>query len=132
MASNDQPAKRTKINNMNETVEDVLNRKYPAKAHAQKVVECLRRRNRQESDVGGVIYLEGQKTKMIEDSDQELHFRYLHSSQCWSQYSITYVHTYMYAYFGGPSSCMLELWVSCPPVLYQFSVYIISLLSYKY
>ncbi|KAI9883298.1 MAG: hypothetical protein M1823_004941 [Watsoniomyces obsoletus] len=73
MDSNHQPAKRTKFSNMDE---EILNEIYPAKVHAKKVVEYLRRRHGQDSDnINGVIYLEGQKTKMIEDSDQEQHFR---------------------------------------------------------
>ncbi|TVY46977.1 putative Xaa-Pro aminopeptidase, partial [Lachnellula occidentalis] len=50
----------------------VLKRKYPAKEHARKVVEYLRKKN---PDINGVIYLEGQKTKMIEDNDGEAPFR---------------------------------------------------------
>jgi len=46
--------------------------KYPAKAHAKKVADHIR----QHGDLGrGVIYLEAQKTRMIEDDDQAAHFR---------------------------------------------------------
>ena len=53
--------------------ETVLKGKYPAKEHARKVVEYLRKKN---PDVNGVLYLEGQKTKMIEDNDGEAPFRF--------------------------------------------------------
>jgi Xaa-Pro dipeptidase len=46
--------------------------KYPAKAHARRVAVALR--NLGQGDAG-VIYLEGQKTRMIEDSDEEMPFR---------------------------------------------------------
>jgi hypothetical protein len=59
--------------------EATLKGKYPAKAHARKVVEYMRSKNK---DVTGVLYLEGQKTKMIEDNDGEAPFRYA------SQYTI--------------------------------------------
>ncbi|GAB7354293.1 hypothetical protein MBLNU459_g4815t1 [Dothideomycetes sp. NU459] len=46
--------------------------KYPAKAHAKRVADYIRR-NGGPSD--GIIYLESQKTKMVEDDDQSVHFR---------------------------------------------------------
>lgn len=52
--------------------EAVLKGKYPAKAHAKKVVEYLKKNN---SELKGTLYLEGQKTRMIEDNDGEAHFR---------------------------------------------------------
>ena len=57
--------------------EEMLTGKYPAKAHAANVVAYLRR---QESNINGVIYLEGQKTRMIEDNDEAMLFRYGPSS----------------------------------------------------
>lgn len=53
--------------------DDVLKGKYPAKEHARRVVEVIRS---SQPDVSGVLYLEGQKTKMIEDNDSEEQFRY--------------------------------------------------------
>ncbi|KAI9756311.1 MAG: hypothetical protein M4579_003903 [Chaenotheca gracillima] len=50
----------------------VLAGKYPAKAHAQKVVEYMKQ---QQSNVGGILYLEGQRTRMHEDNDQAQTFR---------------------------------------------------------
>lgn len=48
--------------------------KYPAKAHAKKVAEYLIFNN---SAAGsGTIYIEGQKTRLLEDSDQDQPFRY--------------------------------------------------------
>ena len=52
--------------------EDVLKGKYPAKAHAKRVVEYMKKQN---PAVTGVLYLEGQKTRMIEDNDGEMPFR---------------------------------------------------------
>jgi len=52
----------------------ILKAKYPAKAHAKKVVEYLKSNN---AGLEGVLYLEGQKTRMIEDNDGEAHFRYV-------------------------------------------------------
>ena len=54
-------------------VEQVLAGKYPAKSHAKRVVEWMRSQN---TKINGVLYLEGQKTRMIEDNDGEMHFRY--------------------------------------------------------
>ena len=56
------------------SLESVLSKKYPAKEHAKRVAAEL-----QKSNVGasGVIYLEGQKTRMIEDNDEPQPFRYL-------------------------------------------------------
>ena len=49
-----------------------LKAKYPAKAHCQRVAKFL-------TDAGfsrdGVIYLEAQKTRVVEDDDQAMHFR---------------------------------------------------------
>ncbi|KAG4425635.1 hypothetical protein IFR04_001332 [Cadophora malorum] len=53
-------------------VATVLAGKYPAKAHAKAVVKWMRQKN---PNVTGVLYLEGQKTRMIEDNDSEAPFR---------------------------------------------------------
>jgi hypothetical protein len=45
------------------TTEDVIKGKYPAKAHAKKVVEYIKSKG---GDITGTLYLEGQKTRMIE------------------------------------------------------------------
>ena len=52
--------------------EEIMKDKYPAKEHARRTVEALRAKL---PDATGVLYLEGQKTKMIEDNDGEEHFR---------------------------------------------------------
>ncbi|KZZ88390.1 xaa-Pro aminopeptidase [Ascosphaera apis ARSEF 7405] len=54
------------------TNDQILEAKYPAKAHARKVAAKLK-----EDGCGdaGVIYLEGQKTHMVEDNDEAMHFR---------------------------------------------------------
>ena len=55
-----------------ENFEDVLKGKYPAKAHAKKVVQLLREKN---PDANGVLYLEGRMTEMQEDNDSPVPFR---------------------------------------------------------
>jgi Xaa-Pro dipeptidase len=54
------------------TVEAILKDKYPAKAHAKRVVDYIKKTN---PDATGVLYLEGQKTRMIEDNDEAAPFR---------------------------------------------------------
>ena len=49
-----------------------LKQKYPAKAHARRVSKFL---TDQGFSSDGVIYLEAQKTRMVEDDDQAEHFR---------------------------------------------------------
>lgn len=61
---------------MNEAEVDKIlkENKYPAKEHAKKVVEWIGK-NGGAVEEGGVIYLEGQKTRMMEDSDEAVGFR---------------------------------------------------------
>jgi Xaa-Pro dipeptidase len=54
------------------TVDAILAAKYPAKAHARRVAESIKARH----GGAGAIYLEAQKTRMIEDSDEAMPFRY--------------------------------------------------------
>lgn len=54
------------------SVDTILAAKYPAKAHARRVAESLRARH---GEVGA-IYLEAQKTRLIEDNDETMPFRY--------------------------------------------------------
>jgi hypothetical protein len=54
--------------------EATLAGKYPAKRHAQRVVEWMRKTNPEINE--GVLYLESQKTKMIEDNDEAQPFRF--------------------------------------------------------
>ncbi|KAJ5088123.1 hypothetical protein N7456_011739 [Penicillium angulare] len=53
------------------SVDAILATKYPAKAHARRVVEALQARH---GEVGA-IYLEAQKTRLIEDNDEPMPFR---------------------------------------------------------
>ncbi|KAH6712086.1 putative Xaa-Pro aminopeptidase pepP [Leptodontidium sp. 2 PMI_412] len=53
-------------------VDTILAGKYPAKAHARAVVKWMREKN---PNLTGLLYLEGQKTRMIEDNDSEAPFR---------------------------------------------------------
>ncbi|KAH0070157.1 hypothetical protein KCU66_g22757, partial [Aureobasidium melanogenum] len=46
--------------------------KYPAKAHARRVAEFIAENGGPKE---GIIYLEAQKTAMVEDDDQAAHFR---------------------------------------------------------
>ncbi|KAI9650343.1 hypothetical protein NHQ30_000356 [Ciborinia camelliae] len=58
--------------NMASITDEILKGKYPAKEHARKVVEYIKSK---EPNADGVLYLEGQKTVMIEDNDGEAPFR---------------------------------------------------------
>ena len=53
-------------------VDSILAGKYPAKAHARRVVEYIKK---SKPDAQGMLYLEGQKTRMIEDNDEAQPFR---------------------------------------------------------
>lgn len=53
------------------SVDTILAGKYPAKAHARRVAETLRARH----GVVGAIYLEAQRTRLIEDNDEAMPFR---------------------------------------------------------
>ena len=56
----------------NSIVDTTLERKYPAKSHCQRVAKYLTDRGLPHD---AVIYLEAQKTEMVEDDDQAKHFR---------------------------------------------------------
>ncbi|KAI5863316.1 peptidase M24, structural domain-containing protein [Durotheca rogersii] len=53
-------------------VETILRGKYPAKAHAKRVVEYIRSKI---PDATGVLYLEGRSDRLLEDSDEPIPFR---------------------------------------------------------
>ncbi|KAG8156458.1 hypothetical protein KVR01_013692 [Diaporthe batatas] len=53
--------------------EETLKGKYPGTLHAKRVTEYIQ--SKLPGATSGVIYLEGGKTRMIEDCDQEEHFR---------------------------------------------------------
>ncbi|CAJ2510283.1 Uu.00g061830.m01.CDS01 [Anthostomella pinea] len=53
-------------------VESVLKGKYPAKAHAERVVEYIRSKV---PGATGVLYVEGRADKLLEDSDEPVPFR---------------------------------------------------------
>ncbi|RCI14841.1 hypothetical protein L249_6704 [Ophiocordyceps polyrhachis-furcata BCC 54312] len=82
--------------------ETVLKAKYPAKAHARRVVELLRDAV---PEPGGVLYLEGRETKMQEDNDspepfrQRRHFYYLtgcNLADCRFAYDTTADHSILF------------------------------------
>ncbi len=50
----------------------VLKGKYPAKAHAKRVVDYIKERV---ADASGVLYLESRATKLLEDNDEAEPFR---------------------------------------------------------
>ena len=56
------------------TLDAILAGKYPAKAHARRVAGYLHERG---YGGPGVIYLEAQKTRLIEDNDEAMPFRYV-------------------------------------------------------
>ncbi|KAJ5888812.1 hypothetical protein N7495_008853 [Penicillium taxi] len=53
------------------SVDSILAGKYPAKAHARRVAESLQTQHGET----GAIYLEAQKSRLIEDSDEDMPFR---------------------------------------------------------
>ncbi|KAL4768927.1 putative Xaa-Pro aminopeptidase pepP [Aspergillus nidulans var. acristatus] len=53
------------------SLDGILADKYPAKAHARRVAEGLKALGHS----GGAIYLEAQKTRLIEDNDEPVPFR---------------------------------------------------------
>ncbi|KAI0128280.1 putative Xaa-Pro aminopeptidase [Xylariales sp. AK1849] len=53
-------------------VETVLKGKYPAKAHAKRVVDYIQNKA---PDATGILYLEGRADKLLEDSDEPVPFR---------------------------------------------------------
>ncbi|KAL4792912.1 putative Xaa-Pro aminopeptidase pepP [Aspergillus venezuelensis] len=53
------------------SLDNILANKYPAKAHARRVAEGLKALGHS----GGAIYLEAQKTRLIEDNDEPVPFR---------------------------------------------------------
>jgi hypothetical protein len=55
------------------TVDTILAGKYPAKAHARRVAESLQSHR---NGCPGIVYLEAQKTRLIEDNDEPVPFRY--------------------------------------------------------
>jgi hypothetical protein len=59
------------------TTDETLAGKYPAKNHAKRVGTYLRSHG---YTGDGVIYLEAQKTRLIEDNDEPVPFRYVNSS----------------------------------------------------
>ena len=64
------------------SLESILAGKYPAKAHARRVAQGLQSYG---NGRHGIIYLEAQKTRLIEDNDEAMPFRYweaLESSFC--------------------------------------------------
>lgn len=52
---------------------EILKGKYPAKAHAAKVASYLQSVN--PASASATIYLEGQKTRLLEDLDEAQPFR---------------------------------------------------------
>ena len=54
---------------------NILEGKYPAKAHCAKVAAYLKEKTG--SDGPSRIYLQGQKTRMIEDNDEPQPFRFI-------------------------------------------------------
>lgn len=55
-----------------DSVDSRLAGKYPAKSHAKRVADHLKSLGYGD----GIIYLEAQKTRLIEDNDEPVPFRY--------------------------------------------------------
>lgn len=58
------------------SVDEILAGKYPAKEHARRVGAYIRGHG---YTGNGIIYLEAQKTRLIEDNDEPVPFRYINS-----------------------------------------------------
>lgn len=56
-----------------ELVDSILRGKYPAKAHAAKVASYLQ--SLHPTCAAATIYLQGQKTRLLEDNDEPQPFR---------------------------------------------------------
>lgn len=60
---------------MSPSTDSILKEKYPAKKHIERVLGYIKSKTASSSTRDGVIFLEGQKTRMNEDNDQEAPFR---------------------------------------------------------
>lgn len=56
-----------------ENFDAVLEGKYPAKDHAKRTIELIRK---EIPDANGLLYLEARHTKLLEDNDSPEPFRY--------------------------------------------------------
>lgn len=56
------------------SMDSILAGKYPARAHARRVAEYIRAHGHSGP---GIVYLEAQKTRLIEDNDEAMPFRYI-------------------------------------------------------
>ena len=54
------------------STESILKGKYPAKSHAQRVANYIEAAGLPKE---GIIYVESQKTRLIEDNDEPVPFR---------------------------------------------------------
>ncbi|KAI9879450.1 MAG: hypothetical protein M1830_008497 [Pleopsidium flavum] len=95
----------------------VLAGKYPAKAHAAKVAAYLKNKHH---NVDGVIYLEGQKTRMLEDNDEPQPFRqrryffYLSGCALPDCYLTYNIHTNRLTLFIPPIDPDSVIWAGLP------------------
>ena len=101
------------------TVDVIIAGKYPAKAHARRVAQQLATHAHGSP---AVIYLEAQKTRMIEDNDEPMPFRYapfllLHSCRLLSQ---SEANQFLQSGSDALSStclvacCQIRLWCTTP------------------
>lgn len=58
------------------SLDTILSKKYPAKTHARRVADHLKSQGHTGE---GIIYLEAQKQRLIEDNDEPVPFRYAES-----------------------------------------------------
>jgi hypothetical protein len=59
------------------STDSILKGKYPAKHHAKRVANYLQAAGYPKE---GIIYLESQKTRLIEDNDEPVPFRYVYNN----------------------------------------------------
>lgn len=60
---------------MSPSIDSILAGKYPAKKHFKNVLQHIKKKSSAAAAAEGVVFLEGQKSRMNEDNDQEVPFR---------------------------------------------------------
>src|SRR5271170_3732300 len=100
-----------------ESVDSTLQGKYPAKLHAKRVADLLVAAGHSKD---AVIYLESQKTRMIEDNDEPLAFRqrrafyYLSGCSLPDSYLTYHISTSTLALFIPPIDPSSVIWAGLP------------------
>uniref|UniRef100_A0A8H7MY46 Aminopeptidase P N-terminal domain-containing protein n=1 Tax=Bionectria ochroleuca TaxID=29856 RepID=A0A8H7MY46_BIOOC len=103
-----------------ENFDAVLEGKYPAKNHAKRTVELIRK---EIPDASGLLYLEARHTKLLEDNDspepfrQRRFFYYLTGSNLADSFFTFDIQTSKSTLFIPPSSPTRSFGPACPSLL---------------